>query len=103
MERVGRDAPEDGDDEVDAPVRAQVLEHGGQLVAVVGTDGGEQVDHVVAGIATRAEHLAGARDHLDATAEPHQAGGDRRRRFHRDLERLGVVRARQHVEHHRGA
>ena len=84
----GATRPRIGDDEVDAPVRTEVLEHGRQPVAVVGADGGEHVDHVVARIAAGAEHLAGAGDDLDPPPEPHQPRGDRRRRFHRDLERL---------------
>ncbi len=103
VQRVGRDAPEDGDDEIDAPVGAQVLEHGGEAVAVVRADGGEHVDHVVARVAPGAEHLAGAGDDLDPSAQAHQPRGDRRRRFDRDFERLGVVCARVHVEHDRGA
>ena len=40
---------------------------------------------------------------LDPAPQAHEPRGDRRRRFDRDLERRGVVRARLHVEHHRGA
>ena len=58
VQRVGRDPAEDRDDEVDAPVRPQVLEHRRQPVALVGTDRGERVDHVVPRVAAGAEHLA---------------------------------------------
>ena len=94
---------EHGDDEVDASVRAELLEHRGQPVALVGADGGEHVDHVVARVAAGAEHLARAGDDLDPAPQARQARGDRRRGFDRDLERRRVVRTRLHVEHDRGA
>jgi hypothetical protein len=101
MERVGQ-APEDRDDEIDAPVGAQVFEHGGEAVAVVGTDGGERVDHVVARIAAGAEHLACAGDDLDPSAQAHQT-----RRTDAAASTAtsndSASCARQHVEHDCGA
>ncbi len=98
---VVADAAEHRDDEVDAAMRAQVLEHGGQPVVGVGVDGGEPVDHVVTRVATRAEDGAGAGDHLDASLQAHQPRDDRRRGFHRDLERRVVVTVGMYVEHDR--
>ena len=102
-QRVGIDPAEHRDHEVDAPVRAEVRGDDLELVAVVGADGGEHVDHVVAGVAAGAQHLARARDHLDPSPQPHEPRDDRRGGLDRDLERRRVVGRRPHVEHHRGA
>ena len=75
----------------------------GEAVVGVGADGGEPVDHVVARVAAGAEDLARAGDHLDPPPQPHEPRDDRRRGLDRDLERLGVVAVRVHVEHDRGA
>ena len=85
-------------------MRAEVLEHDRRAGrASSGPTVASAVDHVVAGIATGAEHLARAGDDLDPAAQAHETRGDRRRRLDRDLERLGVVCAGEHVEHDRGA
>ena len=90
----GATRPSTAIDEVDAPVRAQVLEHRRQLVASRRADGGEHVDDVVTGIAAGAQHLAGARDELDPSPEPRQSRADRCGGLDRDLERRRVVARR---------
>ena len=97
------DLAEDHHHEIGAPVGPQPGEHRDQPVGVVERDGGEAVDHVVTRVAADAEQLARAGDHLHLAAQAHQPFGDRRRGLYRHLERLGVVRAAVHVEHHRGA
>ena len=99
---VGVDRAEHHDEEVGTPMGAEVGGDDLEVVAVVGPDGREPVDHVVAGVAAGAQQLAHAGDHLDASAQPdeprdHGGGG-----LDRDLERGVVVGRRPHVEEHGG-
>ena len=100
---VGADPAEDRDDEVDAAVGAQVLEHGGE--AVVGRRGRRwrAVDDVVARVAAGAEDRARARRSTSTRrCRRTRRATDRGRGLHRDLERLRVVALGVHVEHDRG-
>ena len=53
---VGAHAPQHGDDEVDAAVGADLLEHRDEPVVAIGAHGGEAVEHVMARVAAGPEH-----------------------------------------------
>ena len=102
-QHVGADAAEHRDHEVGTAVRGEVLEDDRELVVLVGADGREPVDHVVARIATGTEQLARAARDLDAALQPDESRHHRRGRFDCDLERLGVVMLWMDIERDRGA